>query len=402
MCRRQFLAHRLACVLMSTQLDILALEPFFGGIRRHMLETAIRCSRHRWTLLKLPPRRIERRLAVAANWFAEHLASHWSAKFDVLFTSEAMNLANLYELAPELAGRPSVVYFHDSSVPHSKSEFRSPAGRQFDGESAVAASTRPGANAATASPHQPQFNLDVINLKTAMAATEIWFNSVYHQRIFLAGGASLLRRNAEFAETHSAPSLTAKSHLMPPPIDLNLIPHVKSHFKNSIRDPRAIFVDTRDAQMIMLNDALSELASRGEQFRLITVGPVEELSSAFTRRTIPEINDAAHVAGLLEAGIILSVRPRAGFDLQVVRGLRAGCQPVLPEEGIYPELIPQEFHARCLYPFDADALADRLQDALNPGSAWDAVGFRPELQAFEAIAATRRFDERLSHLAPPR
>ena len=41
--------------LQSIQLDILALEPFFGGARKAMLETIMRHSRHRWTLLKLPP-----------------------------------------------------------------------------------------------------------------------------------------------------------------------------------------------------------------------------------------------------------------------------------------------------------------------------------------------------------
>src|SRR4051812_9579436 len=58
----------------TTQLDILALEPFYGGARRVMLESLIKCSRHRWTLLKLPPRRIERRLIAAAHWFAEQLS----------------------------------------------------------------------------------------------------------------------------------------------------------------------------------------------------------------------------------------------------------------------------------------------------------------------------------------
>ena len=72
----------------------------FTAGRRAMLETVIRCSRHRWTLLKLPPRRIERRLTAAANWFAEQLTRHWAGRVDLLFTSEAMNLANLYRMMP--------------------------------------------------------------------------------------------------------------------------------------------------------------------------------------------------------------------------------------------------------------------------------------------------------------
>src|SRR5215212_8252611 len=103
---------------MSSQLDILALEPFFGGGRRDMLETVIRCSRHRWTLLKLPPRRIERRLTAAAHWFAEQLSRHWVGRVDLLFTSEALNLADLYRLMPSLLPKPSVVYFHSNQLPH--------------------------------------------------------------------------------------------------------------------------------------------------------------------------------------------------------------------------------------------------------------------------------------------
>ena len=83
---------------MAHQLDILALEPFYGGVRRVMLDSLIHCSRHRWTLLKLPPRRIERRLSAAAHWFAEQLSRHWVGRTNLLFTSEAMNLSDLYRL----------------------------------------------------------------------------------------------------------------------------------------------------------------------------------------------------------------------------------------------------------------------------------------------------------------
>src|SRR6186713_1901758 len=95
--------------MSAPQLDILALEPFYGGARRAMLETLVRCSRHRWTVLKLPPRRIERRLSAAANWFAEQLSRHWVGHVDLVFTSEALNLASLYQLLPNLRRKPAVV-----------------------------------------------------------------------------------------------------------------------------------------------------------------------------------------------------------------------------------------------------------------------------------------------------
>src|SRR5438105_2035135 len=109
--------RRIRLAEMSRQLDILALEPFYGGGRRHMLETLVHYSRHRWTLLKLPPRRIERRLTAAAHWFAEQLTRHWVGRVDVMFTSEALNLADLYRLMPNLLKKPSVVYFHNNQLP---------------------------------------------------------------------------------------------------------------------------------------------------------------------------------------------------------------------------------------------------------------------------------------------
>src|SRR5580704_6587891 len=173
---------------MSKQLDILALEPFYGGPRRAMLETLIRGSRHRWTLLKLPPRRIERRLAAAAHWFAEQLSRHWVGNLDVLFTSEALNLSDLFRLMPALLKKPSVVYFHSDQLPD------------------------PNATAQTP--------LDLVNLNTAAAASEIWFNSLYHLRSFLARADSLVRRHPELSNHSPMAELAGRAQVLLPPIDL--------------------------------------------------------------------------------------------------------------------------------------------------------------------------------------
>src|SRR4051794_4848584 len=97
--------------MSSTQLDILALEPFYGGVRRVMLDQVIHCSRHRWTVLKLPPRRIERRLTAAAHWFAEQLSRHWVGRVDMVFTNEGLELSDLYRLGAGPPEKPAGRFF---------------------------------------------------------------------------------------------------------------------------------------------------------------------------------------------------------------------------------------------------------------------------------------------------
>jgi hypothetical protein len=353
---------------MSTQLDILALEPFFGGARRAMLETVMRYSRHRWTLLKLPPRRIERRLAAAAHWFAEQLLRHWVGRVDVIFTSEAMNLQDLVRQVPELRSKPSVVYFHENQLP--------PVGRKAE-------------NA-----------LQLVNLSTTNCATEVWFNSTYHMKQFVQRASSLVERHPELSGRNPLPDLAAKTQVMPPPVDFALTRDAV--YTDPVkRDPRLLFVDTRDAQVDVLNEALMRLTRRAEKFKLITVGPVEGLDDELPRRTISERDEKAQIRALHEAAVLISARPGAASDHHAVRGLHLGCWPIFPNSGVYPELLPKSLHSLCLYD---GAQADRLVNQLQ--NIWwveQPAGYQKDLEnilsQFEAMTACQAMDERLEHLA---
>src|SRR3954470_20528875 len=351
---------------MPQQLDILALEPFYGGVRRVMLDSMIHCSRHRWTLLKLPPRRIERRLSVAAHWFSEQLTRHWVGKTDLLFTSEALNLADLYRFVPALLSKPAVVYFHSNQLPE--------------------------VNATTESP------LDLVNLNTAAAATEIWFNSLFHLRSFMARATALVRRHPELAARNPLPPIMGKAQVMPPPLGTTLVQHT-AHAEQIKRQRRTIFVETRDANIDLLNKALSTVLRRGETFQLITVGPVEELQVDLPRKTLPEADQQSHVRGMLESNIFISTRINANVDHHAVRALLAGCWPLVPHSGVYRELIPEKLHPQCLYDGTPEMLAARLQDTWHLERA---ENYEDELvkilKRFDPIGACRAMDDRMEQL----
>lgn len=352
---------------MSSQLDILALEPFYGGVRRSMLETVIRCSRHRWTLLKLPPRRIERRLTASATWFSEQLSRHWVGRVDLLFTSDALNLADFYRLMPNLASKPAVVYFHDNQL--------TPIGAE------------------------KEFDLDLIYLSTASAATEIWFNSLYHLKTFMYKAAALVQRHPELASRSPMAHVTRKANLMPPPMDLALPSHVTRSLGEVKRNPRTIFVETRDADCELLNNAFASLVRCRDEFDLVTVGPVERLAEELPRTTIPENDEMAQVHGMLRSGMFVSARPEATFDHHAIKALSAGCWPVVPESGFYPELVPDLLRHACVYDGTPGSLADRIQDywMMDMPEQFDE-DLKAVLRRYDAIPACRAMDERFEEL----
>jgi hypothetical protein len=352
---------------MSDQLAILALEPFYGGVRKAMLETLIRHSRHHWTLLKLPPRRMERRLAASAQWFAEQLSRHWVGKTDLLFTSEALNLADFTRLLPDLAQKPSVVYFHANQLPDP------PPGR------------------ITAR--------DVVNLATAQVATELWFNTAYHMDNFAHRASNLVAAQPELSSRNPLPEIFAKSRLMPPPIDLHLgtdgasAPSVQ-------RARQMIFVETRDTDMQLLNAGLQTLQDRGEKFQLVTVGPVKELSAQFARTALPEWDDFAHSTAMFQTDVFLSARRAAPLDHYAVRAVMAHCWPVVPADGFYPEIIPQNLQERCLYDGTPDGLASCIQDAwyLQMPEAAE-TDLQALLKNFDVETNCQAMDDRLAEIA---
>ncbi len=336
--------------------------------RKAMLETIMRYSRHRWTLLRLPPRRIERRLAAAAHWFAEQLSRHWVGRVNAVFTSEAMNLGDLMRLVPQIAAKPTAVYFHDNQLPPV-------------GERAV-------------SP------LHLVNLSTAQSATEVWFNSQYHLQTFLQKASSLVEKHPEFSGRNPLPDLIRKAHLMPPPVDLPLDRDIRQQL-NLQRDPQLVFVDTRDSNVRLLNQALSLLNSRGEKYKLVTIGPLEGLADDLPRFTISERDEDAQILALHQASVLLSIRPGAASDHHAIRALSSGCWPVFPDSGVYPEILPKSMHPLCLYDGQSpDILADLLQNSWHaervPQQEEELLAI---LQQYDALKACHAIDERLEQMA---
>ena len=144
---------------MTEYLKVLTLEPYYGGSHKAFLEGWMRFSRHEWTLLSLPPWKWKWRMRHSAITLANQTAEkiRTGEEWDIIFCSDMLNLAEYLGLVPQAIQKlPSVVYFHENQL------------------------TYPVAH-----PQEFDFHYVLTNLITALASTEVWFNSSYHRDIFL-------------------------------------------------------------------------------------------------------------------------------------------------------------------------------------------------------------------------
>lgn len=352
---------------MTEPLEILALEPFYTGSRRLMLETLIRRSRHKWTVLRLPGRRIERRLEAAAQWFAEVILRRPQMDFDVMFTSEAINLPELYQLCPELGGHPTVIYFHDNQLP-------------LPGRGV----TRP---------------IDHVNLLTAQEGSEIWFNSLHHMRSFMGRAAAVVRQLPHYFDPDAMQRLTQRCSLVAPPVEVDAVREIEST-AGFRRNRRAVFVDLRDADTRLLADGLEVLRKRGESLELVTIGPRGNLPASTPRTIVPEYDEDGATFAMAKCGTYLSTHTDSPFDPRAIMALSSGMRAALPDAGCYPEIVPPQYHETTLYQPHPDFLASALQDiwALPELSGLDEE-LRSSMDPYQAESVVSTIDWKLSTLS---
>jgi hypothetical protein len=192
--------------------------------------------------------------------------------------------------------------------------------------------------------------------------------------------------------------LTAKSQVLLPPVDLSAL-HAVAPGTTIRRQKRTIFVETRDADVTLLNAAFATLRRRGETFKLFTIGNLDGVSPELVRTTLPENDETAHAAAMLQSGVFVSAKPDAACDHHAVRALAAGCWPVVPNGGVYRELLPEILHSSCLYEAHADTLASRLQDVFHLEMV---DGYEQQLlqslRRFDPLITCRAMDDRLADL----
>ena len=384
-------------------MHILYLNPFHSGSHAAVAEGYRQHSSHDITLLSLSHAggwrwRMRGAAVTLARRLREQMQEH-KPSFDIIVATDLLDLVTFLGLTRDVtAGIPVVLYFHENQL-----TYPLPPGRTRD------------------------LSFPWINYTSALAADLVCFNSAFHRQAFLEALPSLPGRYHDHQELDLIETIAAKSQVLPPGIDLARLDEPPigdwrsgAGSGSDLQPPAAehqspvLLWNSRweyDKAPEVFFAALRQLELRGIDFRLMVVGehvdPNEPNFLAAREWLAPRAlawgyapDSDSYRACLCQADIVVSTAVQEFFGIGVVEAMYRGCVPILPRRLSYPELLPAEYHAACLYEDDT-GLADRLAAAIRELPALKQLDFQAVAAQYDWSAMAPRYDRLFERLVHP-
>ncbi len=303
-------------------MNILALEPYYGGSHKAFLDGWIGNSSHQWTLMTLPPHKWKWRMRHSAITFAAEAAKSLAdgQKWDMIFCSDMLNLAEFIGLVPPaLRQLPTVAYFHENQLTYPV---------RFESER--------------------DYQFAMTNMTTALAATSVWFNSAFHRDSFIDALEKFLRKMPDCQPIDAPSQIREKTLIFPQGINKITRPNTQRH-----PGPMRILWAARfehDKNPEDFFEAIKILKAAGTDFRLSVIG--EQFRDQPEVFTWAKDYFAEHIenwgyqqtkdqyqAVLTDADLIVSTAEHEFFGISVAEAISAGSFPVVPDRLAYPEIL---------------------------------------------------------------
>ncbi len=382
----------------SSPLRVLALEPYYGGSHRAVLDGIVAHlgARFEWTLLTLPARKWKWRMRGAAITMATEArrleddrrrsgavdAGHGAAgdgsnqpAWDLVFASTFVNLAEFRGLAgADIAAVPAIMYFHENQLVY------------------------PNRHEA-----EWDFQFPLTNITSALTADRCLFNTRWNLDRFVAETPPFLKQFPDHHPTGVAERIAEKSAVLAPPFD----PHVFDDAMPPTRGPRPRIVwphrweHDKDPEAYFT--AVGQLAAEGLDFEVAIAGQafretadtMQEAAAALGDRLVhvgePE-SRAAYARLLASADIAVSTAINEFFGLAMVEACYCGAYPLVPDRLAYPELYSVD-HRYAHH----DALVAKLRSLILEPPAPFAAREMAERFTFERLAP--RYAEEFEQVA---
>ena len=360
---------------------VLLVEPFLGGSHEAWASGWMDHSRHTIVRLGHEGQHWRWRMRGGAVTMARALEQQAAeiGAVDVVVASNMLDLAGFLGLARRRIGEARVAqYFHENQLSY---------------------------------PRQPGEALDAglawMQWRGAIAADELWWNSAFHRDAFFAGLDDLLAGVPDHDHRLEREAVATRSWVAPPGIQLDAL-----RGGSRTDGARPLIVSNQrwhhDKDVGAVVRAVRRLVEAGLDVELAVVGDSTGGEAAQIDPLLDDLGERVVARGLLErdayvellqrADVVVSAARGENFGIAVVEAIAAGAWPVLPRGLSYPEIVPEAFHADCLY--DDGGLGRRLAATVEavvagthaPAGLADAMA----VHAWPSTAA--RLDDRIDRL----
>lgn len=342
-------------------MNVLALEPWYGGSHRNFLDGVMAHSRHTYYPVTMASRFWKWRMHGGAVTMARKAIQAQVEGFqpDVIFATDMVNLPAFLALArTHYADVPVVLYMHENQLTY---------------------------------PLPPDTERDhtygYINYLSCLAADRVVFNSQYHFDEFMEALPVLLRSFPDYTHLHTVQQIREKSTVLHPGMNLQGHDRYANEFTRhdwgpGMRAPIVLWnqrweYDKNPEAFFRL---MNRLDDTGHTFRLILAGEhfqeqPYEFERAFERYAERILhygyaeNFEEYSRLLHRADLVVSTALHEFFGIAIMEAIYCGCHPLLPSRLSYPELIPAALHrpllhAPILYE-DEDHLFQIMSDILK-------------------------------------
>lgn len=341
-------------------MNVLVLEPWYGGSHRNFVDGFIGHSRHSCRSLTMSARFWKWRMQGGAVTLVRKTEELLESGFapDVIFASDMVNLpAYLSLMRRRLGDVPAVLYLHENQLTY---------------------------------PLPPETQRDLtyayINYMSCLAADRVVFNSSFHFESFHDALPGLLRVFPDYTHLNSVQKIRERSTVLHLGIDLaahDAYRNERCGGRTQGNPPPIVLWNQRweyDKDPAAFFRVMNRLDDSGARFRLLLAGEhfesqPKEFERAFERYAERILHygyaeDFQEYSRLLHrADIVVSTARHEFFGIAMMEAIYCGCHPLLPNRLSYPELIPESLHrpllhAPCLYE-DEDDLFRILQRILS-------------------------------------
>ncbi|MDE2835728.1 MAG: DUF3524 domain-containing protein [Bacteroidota bacterium] len=317
-------------------MNVLALEPWYGGSHRNFFKGLTENSRHDIRLVTMAARFWKWRLHGGAHTLARKTRQLVESGFtpDVVLASSMVNVPAFLALARrELPGVPLLYYLHDNQLTYPLPE-----------------------------EEKRDLSYAHINYLSCLAADRVVFNSQFHYDEFMRALPGLLSVYPDYTHLHTIAEIRAKSSVLH--VGLDLTSHAQfSTGKEDSGLPPVILWNQRwqyDKNPDAFFKLINRLDDTGCKFRLILAGKhfekqhsqFDETFERYAERILHYgyAEDFAEYSQLLHrADIVVSTAIHEFFGIAMMEAIYCGCHPLLPDHLSYPELIPSSLHRPLLH-----------------------------------------------------